>query len=249
MTVTNTASRRVPTIRSAIVVAGLMLSAVAGPALAQAAGQQRPGSALAKPTTPAEIEAARPNPQHPGFRIPFGPLEKMEPAQRQDFIRQSESFNTPVGPRAPLILSPEVNTAWGNFAAALQKSELPQDLFELTIMMTAAEWRANFEWWVHESQAVKSGLPAAAVEAIRTGRRPRFSNPRQEAGYQYLAELLGERHRVSDQTYERLRAIIGTRQIVEMTAVAGHYTNVAMGIVAHGIPVRSNVTPPFPERR
>jgi len=231
----------------AVMAAGLMLAS-AGMAHAQGGAQQRPGSALAKPTTPEEIEAAKPNPQFPGLRLQLPPLDQMDPKMREEFVRQSQAFNTPVGPRVPLIFSPEINAAWGAMGAAIQKSELPQDLFELTILMTAKEWRANFEWWVHEPAAIRAGLPEAAVEAIRRGRRPKFANAGQEAAYRYLSELLGPRHRVSDATYERLRAIIGTRQVVELTVIAGHYTNVAMAIVAHGIPVRSNVKPPFPDR-
>ncbi len=248
MTATRTGA---PNTRNVVMAVGLLLcvAAGAGQAQAQAAGQQRPGSALTAPRTPAEIEATRPNPQAPGFRIPLPPLDQMEPAQREAFIANSAQYPTPVGPRVPLMLTPEVGAAWAGFGAALQKSALPQDIYELTIMMTAAEWRANFEWWVHESQALKSGLSPAVLEAIRRGRRPKFDNPGQEATYQFMVELLGEKHRVSDATYERLRAIIGTRQIVELTAVAGHYTNVSMGIVAHGIPIRSDVKPPFPERK
>jgi 4-carboxymuconolactone decarboxylase len=227
--------------------AGLLLSMAAGEAQAPNPPQQRPGLLLTAPTTPSGIEAAKPNPQAPGFRIPFPPLDQMEPAQRAEFEQQSKSFYTPIGPRVPLMVSPDVSAAWASLSSALQKSALPQDLFELTIIVVSREWAAPFEWWVHAPQAVNAGVPADAVEAIRLGRTPTFTKPGQEATYRYLTELLRD-HRVSDSTYARLHAIIGTRQLVELTVLAGHYTNVAMTLVAHNVPLRADVPPPFPPR-
>lgn len=226
----------------------LLLCSAAIPGAAQPPKETQlgPSSQSKAPTTPSEIEAAKPNPHAPGFRIPLPDLDKMEPAQRADFERESKSFFTPVGPRVPLELSPDVESAWGVLAGAVQKSALPADLYQLTILIVSREWRSQFEWWIHGPVAIAAGVPADVVEAIRVGRMPKFASPGEEATYRYLVELLRS-HKVSDATYERLRAIIGTRQLVEMTVLAGHYTNVAMTINAHNVPLRSDVKPPLPE--
>jgi 4-carboxymuconolactone decarboxylase len=228
----------------------LLLAAAALPSYAQAprmnGNQLPPGVGMKLPTTPEEIEAAKPNPQAPGFRIPLPTLDQMDPAQRDEFIKGSQGLHTPVGNRIPLMLSPEVEAATTQMLPALGKSALPHDLWELTILMVGREWTAQFEWWTHSTQAVMVGLPADAVEAIRVGKTPKFSNPGQEATYHYLVELLQD-HKVSDETYAQLRTIIGSRQLVEMTSLAGYYTGVAMHLVAHNIPLRSDVKPPLPE--
>ena len=89
------------------------------------------------------------------------------------------------------------------------------------------------------------GVPAAAVDALRTGRRPVFATPGQEATYRYFVELLRD-HEVSDVAYENLRKIIGTEQVVAATELAGYYSRLAMALIAHQVPLRADVPPPLP---
>ena len=215
------------------------------PAQRMNGNQFPPGVGMPAPSTPEEIEAAKPNPQAPGFRIPLPPLDQMDPAMRAAFISASQGFHTPIGNRVPLMLTPEVSTAMNYMLPALGKANIPQDIWELTILMVGREWTAQFEWWTHVTQAVMVGLPADAVEAIRVGKRPKFANPGQEATYQYMVELLQD-HNVKDATYEKLRLILGSRALVELTTLAGYYSTVAMNLVAPNIPLRSDVKDPLP---
>ena len=76
----------------------LLFTAATLPAIAQTpapAPAQRmngnqfpPGVGMAAPVTPEEIEAAKPNPQAPGFRIPLPPLDQMDPAMRATRIHK-----------------------------------------------------------------------------------------------------------------------------------------------------------------
>ena len=164
---------------------------------------------------------------------------------RKEFEGDSNGLHVPVGDRVPLILTPEVRAALNQVLPALRKTQMPPEVFELTILMAARDWGAQLEWWIHGPTAVKAGLPADAVEAIRLGKTPKFSTPTQEAAYRYLLELLRD-HKVADATYAKLLALIGPRQMVELTTLAGYYTNVSIMMVAHGISVPSYVTPPLP---
>src|ERR1043165_5675605 len=47
-------------------------------------------------------------------------------------------------------------------------SSLPPRLSELAICMTGSFWKANYEWFAHAPLAIKAGIEAAAIEAIRT---------------------------------------------------------------------------------
>lgn len=218
----------------------------AAPAQRMNGNQFPPGVGMPAPSTPEEIEASKPNPHAPGFRIPLPDLDQMDPAMRAAFISASQGFHTPIGNRVPLMLTPEVSTAMNYMLPALGKSIIPQDVWELTILMVGREWRAQFEWWTHSTQAVQVGLPADAVEAIRVGKRPKFANPGQEATYNYMVELL-HTHKVTDASYEKLRVILGSRAMVELTTLAGYYSTVAMNLVAPNIPLRAGVKDPLPE--
>ncbi len=230
-------------------ISALFLGAVSLPSQAHAQAQperRANGYALKEPTTPAEIAAAKPNPQAPGFRVPLPPLEQMDPAMRADFEFNARRLKTSVPPTAPLMLNPEIKAVVSSVLGPVGRSGLPEDLEELTILMVARYWGAQFEWWVHAPQTVIEGVPADAVEALRTGRRPAFATPGQEATYKYFVELLRD-HKVSDATYEELRKILGTQQLVAITELGGYYGRLAMTLIAHNVPLRADVSPPLPQ--
>jgi 4-carboxymuconolactone decarboxylase len=172
----------------------------------------------------------------------------MDPEQRAAFEGNAKPYHTPVGPRAAMLITPELGKGWGALTSAVAKVTIPQDSYEMAILMVAVEWRSGFEWWIHAPLAVKAGIPAGAVEAIRTGATPTFTEPRQQATYDFLHELMTNR-RVSDAAYERLRSVLGSKGLVELTTVAGTYAALAMTLVAHGVPLREGVADPFPEKK
>ena len=63
--------------------------------------------------------------------------------------------------------------------------------------------------------------------------------------YHYAVEL--NRHNsVSDATYAVALARFGERTVVELTALIGYYTMVAMTLNCHEIPLPEGVAPAFP---
>ena len=172
-----------------IALSALLLGTTIISSYAQPAVKPPNGYALKEPVTPEEIEAAKPNPQAPGFRIPLPPLDQMDPAMRADFESNAKRLRSPMSPKAPLMLTPEIKAGVSGLEDSISKVPLPQEVFEITILMAARQWDAQFEWWVHAPQAVLEGVPADAVEAIRVGKMPKFTNPVQQATYRYLLEL------------------------------------------------------------
>ncbi|MDX2935518.1 hypothetical protein [Streptomyces ipomoeae] len=45
---------------------------------------------------------------------------------------------------------------------------LPEHLRELTLLMAARNWDAQYSWKAHVHQAIEAGIPEAAVKAIAT---------------------------------------------------------------------------------
>ncbi|WP_054107216.1 carboxymuconolactone decarboxylase family protein [Novosphingobium sp. AAP83] len=172
----------------------------------------------------------------------------MSPEQRAVYDQAVNFFGAPIGPRIALMITPEVATRWSDLLTALEKSTLSRRLWELTILFVAREWDSQFEWWAHEAPALRQGLSHEVVEALRRGERPAFENADEAAVYQYLTELMHD-HRVTDPTYDALKAHIGSRQVVELTVLAGHYANVAMTLAAHDVQLPPDVDPPLPSRQ
>jgi 4-carboxymuconolactone decarboxylase len=122
---------------------------------------------------------------------------------------------------------------------------LPPRLSELAIITTGAYWKAGFEWAVHAPIALKTGLDAAAVEAIRKGEQPTFPNPNEAAVHAFAHELLHNR-KVSDETYRRAEKEIGPRGLVDLVGILGYYGLISLTIVAFELPVPAGAPEPFP---
>jgi len=182
-------------------------------------------------------------------RIPLPGPEAMTPAQRRVY---DEVIAGPrgsfIGPLRAVIHWPELADHWQKLGALVRfGTDFPPRLSELAILVTARAWDAQFEWYAHEPIARKAGIAEGVIAAIRAGRRPALSDPDQQAVYDYAAEL-HETHTVSQKTYARAHERFGTLGVVQLTALLGYYTMVAMTLNTHAIPLPEGAAPPLPLR-
>jgi 4-carboxymuconolactone decarboxylase len=123
------------------------------------------------------------------------------------------------------------------------QSSLPQRLSELCILMIAAHWKAAGEWVDHAPIARDLGVDAQALEALRKGLPAKFGNADEVATYELAQELLNTRD-VSDATYARAKAVLGERGILDVVAVLGYYSLIAMSMKAFAL-APEGVSDPF----
>jgi 4-carboxymuconolactone decarboxylase len=123
-------------------------------------------------------------------------------------------------------------------------SSLPPRLSELAICMTGAFWKANSEWFAHAPLAVKAGIDAAAVEAIRTGGTPKFTKADEQAIYDFTRELLTTR-RVSAATFARASKELGETGVIDLVGIVGYYGLVSLTLNAFELPLPEGERPPF----
>lgn len=180
-------------------------------------------------------------------RIPLFPLDEMTDAQRQVYDAVvSGPRGKVVGPLRAALHRPELADKWQQLGEILRyRTSLPPRLSELAILVTARHWNSQLEWQQHQPAALKGGLAPAVTDAIRDGQRPSFRNGDEEAVYDYCIELHRDR-KVSEPSYRRTLNLIGVLGIVELTALVGYYTMVAMTLIAHDIPLPEGSTPALP---
>lgn len=151
------------------------------------------------------------------------------------------------GPFAVLIRSPEIC----EYAAKLGEhlrwgTSLPARLSELAIIITARFWRAQYEWYAHAPLAVKAGVPAAAVEAIRTGATPQFAATDETLVHKLCSEIF-RTQRLSDASFDEAVTAFGEPGVVELVALIGYYTLIGNTLNVFQVPLPAGQTPPFPE--
>ena len=180
-------------------------------------------------------------------RIKTPPLEDMTPSQRDLYDGAVKSLGSPIGPQMALLAAPEVGIRWRDLLRSLQGAELPPRLYELVILVAARHWDCQFEWWAHEPRALAAGVSPGVIEALRHDRAPAFESEDQQVVYTYATSLL-KRHAVSDGDYGAARAVLGESGLVALTVLLGHYCNVALTLIAHGVALPAGVPPPLPDR-
>jgi 4-carboxymuconolactone decarboxylase len=116
-------------------------------------------------------------------------------------------------------------------------SSLPKRLSELAILVTARQWRAEFEWWAHRPHGLDAGLSESVIEAIRGGHPPAFTEADEQTVYDIATALYRERC-LSDRLFARGREVLGEDRLIDLIGVLGYYALISMTINAF------QVTPP-----
>jgi len=123
-------------------------------------------------------------------------------------------------------------------------SSLPPRLSELAICTTGAFWKANYEWFAHAPLAIKAGIDAAAIEAIRVGGTPKFTKSDEQIAYQFTHELLTTR-RASAATFECAKKELGETSVIDLVGIIGYYGLVSVTLNAFELPLPEGEKPPF----
>jgi 4-carboxymuconolactone decarboxylase len=149
------------------------------------------------------------------------------------------------GPYNPLLRSPVLGQKMFDLLYYLRwQTSVPLKLNEFAILIIGRQWRSQVEWFAHAPLAIKAGLSPAIVAELKANKRPLDMPPEESAVYDFVTELTTKRA-VSDETFDRTREILGAQQVVDLTAVAGTYTTVAMILAMAEESVPPGKEPPF----
>ena len=178
------------------------------------------------------------------LRIGAPALDDLGPDERAIVQGAINKLGGPFGPRMPLLHSPDVAIAWSQLGRALKKSELKDAWRELAILVVGQHWQADFEWHAHASRAAAAGMTTEQISVIKSGQTPVFDDKATRQVHAYCRELVHTKQ-VSDSTYDAARHLLGDKVLVELTALLGHFTNVAMTLNAHHVQLPPGIPSPF----
>jgi 4-carboxymuconolactone decarboxylase len=181
-------------------------------------------------------------------RLPMIAEDKLTDAQRKAIKAVTAGKRAGVrGPFPALLRSPEVCER----AAVLGEfmrfgTSLEPRLSEMAICITAYHWRAQYEWFAHAPLALKGGLGADTLEAIRTGKKPAAMKADEAVLYEFCNELHNTK-RVSDATYKKAVDTFEEKGVVELLGISGYYVLVSMVLNTSQVALPEGETNPFPE--
>jgi 4-carboxymuconolactone decarboxylase len=184
----------------------------------------------------------------PMTRLPMIAEDKQTDAQRAAIKTVTAGKRAGVrGPFAALLRSPELCARAAHLGEFCRfETSLPDRLSEMAILITAYNWRAQYEWFAHAPMAQKGGLSDDIIEAIRAGKKPASMNADEAVLYDFCTELHNTK-RVSDATYAKAVQTFGERGVVEILGISGYYVLVSMVLNTSKVELPAGAALPFPE--
>jgi 4-carboxymuconolactone decarboxylase len=180
----------------------------------------------------------------------FGPLPESAMSEAQlkaarELASGPRGRMSSAGPNIVLLRSPDLMSRTQKVGEYLRyNSSLPPRLNEFAILITARQWDAQVEWIAHHPLALKAGLNPRVAAELALGKRPTSMKDDEAVIYQFCKEL-HETKKVSDPTFKAMADQFGERGVVDLIALTGYYTMLAMVLNVAQQPLADGAPPPL----
>ena len=178
-------------------------------------------------------------------RLPVPRRDELAPKDQALWDRIGAArIGTVSGPYSVLIRVPALAEALDGVSGFFRDAvALPKPDLELGALTAVRETGARFAWNRHELAARRVGTRPEAVEVVRAHGSLDGLTPREQVVVEVVQSLLRTRT-LSDELFARAQAELGTQQLIELAALAGHYTTISYILNAFEVPPPDD-TPTF----
>ena len=122
---------------------------------------------------------------------------------------------------------------------------LQGDAVELAILVTARAWDCQYEWLAHRRIALAStDLASEIIDAVAENRRPADMPAHLEDVYNFCHEL-HLRGEPDERAYDAVEARYGKQGALDLIALCGYYSLLAMVLNTARIPLPDGVAAPL----
>jgi 4-carboxymuconolactone decarboxylase len=178
-------------------------------------------------------------------------------AQGPQLFRLADSEGRLEGPFNAFLLQPRLGSALQALGSAVRyDTGLDDRCREIAILIVAAHWESEFEWYAHEAVGRSVGLGDAELAAVRDGRyteltaardgryteqaAPREGRPAElaarEAVVARTTAALVARDDLSDAEYREAVDHLGTPGLFELLTLVGYYATLALQLRVFRVP-------------
>jgi 4-carboxymuconolactone decarboxylase len=179
-------------------------------------------------------------------RFPRLTPEEMTPQQREVAAEIAAGPRGEVrGPFIALLHNPELARRLQKLGEYLRwQGKLPPRLKELAILVTARRWTCQHEWVMHSKLALEGGLAKETVDAVASNVEPKNLSEEEKAVHAFCRDAHAS-GRVGDEPFNAITKRFGLDGALELLAINGYYTLMAMVLNTAGLPLPGNVEPPL----
>jgi 4-carboxymuconolactone decarboxylase len=175
-------------------------------------------------------------------------LTDLSPRQQEISDRITSRRGGTRGPFLVWLRSPELCEKVEALGAYCRfESSLDPRLRELSLLIAARHWDAQYSWNAHVGKAADLGVPRESLTALAERREPHFTSKDEEIVYRFSTEILSD-HFVGDATFAEAIVELGEQGVVDLIGSLGNFSMLAMLLNACQVDLQA-VEPPFPDVR
>jgi len=194
-------------------------------------------------TTPADID-----PQS-GFRLPLPRREELDAIGQQHYDRVTAPGATIAGLQGPSGIQ-FYSPATADWMRALNRylryeAGFSPRIREIAILTTAREMDSQFEWVAHESEALKEGVEPTVIDVIKH-RKSTAGLDETDATVIELGRQLFREHKLSSETFAKVKALFGPNKLIELVMLMGNYAGTAILLAAVDMQLHKGKKPLLP---
>jgi len=141
------------------------------------------------------------------------------------------------GPGSVMINSPEMRKRANHLVFYFrEESELPQNIQEMAMILTARDKDCQYIWFAHAAKAREQGISDAFVDALRDKKPLPKLQGAEQIVVDYATELFST-NRVSEATFKAALDHFGALLLTELTTIMGYYSMLALNVNAFEVDV------------
>ena len=127
------------------------------------------------------------------------------------------------------------------------ESALDPRLRELSLLIAARCFDAQYSWNAHVNKAADLGVSRESLNALAAGREPEFAHRDEQVVYEFGTQILRD-HFVTDEAFAAALEELGEQGVVDLIGSLGNYSMLAMLLNSCQVNLQ-DVPPPFPDVR
>jgi alkylhydroperoxidase family enzyme len=163
-------------------------------------------------------------------------------AQGPQLFRLTDSEGCLEGPFNAFLLQPRLGSALQALGSSVRyDTGLDDRCREIAILVVAAHWRSDFEWYAHEAVGRSAGLGDAELAAIRDGRHDALTG--REAVVARTVAALVDRADLDEAEYREAVGQVGVEGLFELLTLVGYYATLALQLRVFRVPAPDGAAP------
>jgi 4-carboxymuconolactone decarboxylase len=184
-----------------------------------------------------------------GFRLAVPNREDLDEAGKKAYDRAVTPGATIAGLQGPAgihLFSPQIALHHNAINRYLRfEAGFSPRVREIAILTTAREMDSQFEWVAHEPEALKEGVPQNVIDTIKH-RRSTAGLDDTDAVVIELGRQVWRDHKVTSETFAKVKAIFGPNKLVELVMLMGNYAGTAALLTAVDMQLHAGKKPMMP---